>query len=259
VLGYSVTGPATAPVLVLGGSLGTSREMWRPQLPALTDRFRVLRYDHPGHGGTPTPSGRYSIERLVRDVLTLLDHLGVERCHYAGLSLGGMVGMGLAASAPDRVDRLALLCTSAYLPPADAWHQRAAQVRAHGMGSLTAAVTARWFTPRFRATAPDQVATLLAAFTETAPEGYAACCEAIADLDLRAHLPRITAATLVIAGADDPATPPTHAEVIADTIPGARMIVLPGAAHLASVEQAPAVTRLLVDHFDPGSSDDRSL
>jgi 3-oxoadipate enol-lactonase len=253
-LGYDLTGPPTAPVVVLGASLGTTRAMWRPQLPALTAHFRVLRYDHRGHGSSPAPPGPYRVEQLGADVVELLDHLGIARCHYIGLSLGGMVGMWLAATAPDRVDRLGLLCTAAYLPPAVGWLERARQVRAAGMASVAGTVTERWFTPAFRTTAPGVVAAAVAEFSEIPADGYAACCEALAAMDLRPLLPRIVAPTLVIAGADDRATPPRYAETIAAAVPHARLAVLADAAHLASVEQPAVVNRLLLAHLPPGGN-----
>lgn len=248
-LAYDLTGPPDAPVLVLGGSLGTTRAMWQPQLDALTTGFRVLRYDHLGHGESPVPPGPYRVEELGRHVLRLLDQLDLARVRYAGLSLGGMVGMWLAAHHPERVDRLGLLCTSAYLPPAEGWLLRARTVRAEGTASVADAVVARWFTPRFAERQPKVVQRLKATFGTLPAEGYAGCCEAIAALDLRPVLPRITAPTLVIAGADDPATPPAHGQAIADAVPGARIEVLPGAAHLASVERPDAVNDLLLEHF----------
>lgn len=247
-----MTGPAGAPVLVLGSSLGTSAEMWRPQIGPLTERFRVVCVEHPGHGAALPPAIRAEnrIDLLGARLLNVLDGLGVDRFSYAGLSLGGMLGMWLAASVPERVDRLALLCTSAYLPPAHGWRDRAATVRARGTAAIADAVVARWFTPAFAAARPAVVAAHRTMLTDTSAEGYAACCEAIAGLDLRADLPRITAATLVIAGADDPATPVEHARGIVDAVPGARLAVLADAAHLANVEQPQRVTRLLLEHLE---------
>lgn len=241
------SGPPGAPVLLLGGSLGSNLDMWRPQLPALAD-LRVVRFDHRGHGASPAPPGPYRIDDLGRDVLALLDRLGIARASYCGLSLGGMVGMWLAANAPDRIERLVLICTAAHLPPADGWAARAEQVRSAGMGSIADAVLGRWFTPRFRAALPAKVAPYRAMIAACPAEGYAGCCEAIGGMDLRDDLPRITAPTLVIAGADDPATPPEHGERIHAGIAGSRLVVLPGAAHLANVEQAAAIGQLIKDH-----------
>ena len=240
-------GPAGAPVLVLGSSLGTTADMWRPQLDALAERFRVVRYDHRGHGGSPAPPGPYRLDDLGADVLGLLDHLGHERVHLGGLSLGGMVAMWVAAHASQRVDRLVLVCTSARFGPPSFWAQRAAAVRAGGLPAVADAVVDRWFTPAFAAAHPEIVGWARGMLTSCAPEGYAACCGAIETMDLEPVLGKITAPTLVIAGADDPATPPEHAERIAAGIPDARTAVVPDAAHLANVQQPAAVTRLLLD------------
>jgi 3-oxoadipate enol-lactonase len=249
VLAFEASGPADAPVVVLGGSLGTTGAMWAPQVAALSGEFRVVAFDHRGHGASPAPPGPCAIDDLGKDVLALLDRLGVDRVHYAGLSLGGMVGMWLAAHAPERVDRLALLCTAAHLPPASGWHQRAATIRADGMAAIADAVVARWFTPGFR---PDVVASFTEMLVAIDPEGYAGCCEAIASMDLRPVLGSVSAPTLVIAGADDPATPPALAKTIVEGVRGAELVVLPDAAHLASVEQAGAVSALLQRHFTAG-------
>ncbi|WP_244253537.1 3-oxoadipate enol-lactonase [Micromonospora antibiotica] len=252
-LHLTVDGPAAAPVLLLGGSLGTAAAMWQPQVPALAERFRVIRYDHLGHGRSAVPAGPYTLDLLGREVLRTLDRLDVPWVHYAGLSLGGMVGMWLAAHAPDRVRRLALLCTSAWLGPAGPWRERAATVRAGGLPAIADAVVARWFTPAFATARPDVVAAHRAMLTATSPAGYAACCEAIAAMDLRPDLGRIVTPTLVVAGADDPATPVAHAREIVGRVPGARLVVLDAAAHLANVEQPARVGRLLREHFEePG-------
>jgi 3-oxoadipate enol-lactonase len=245
-LHHAVDGPEAGPPLVLGGSLGTGLEMWRPQLPALAARHRVVRYDHRGHGGSPVPPGPYALDDLGRDVLRLLDRLGCSTVDYAGLSLGGMVGMWLAAHAPERIGRLALLCTAAHLPPEVGYRQRAALVRARGMAGVVEPVLARWFTPAFPPAEREPYRAMLAG---TPPEGYAGCCEAIAGMDLRPVLSKITAPTLVVAAADDPAIPPRYAGQIAGSIAGGRLVVLDHSAHLANVEQADAVNELLLAWF----------
>lgn len=250
-LAASMEGPDGAPVLVLGNSLGTTRACWQPQVPALARHFRVLRYEHRGHGPpgaqSPAPPGPYSIADLGRDVLALLDEHGVGRVLYCGVSLGGMVGMWLAANAPDRIGALGLSCTSAYL--AAGYAQRAVTVRAEGTGSIAAQVVTRWFTPAFRAASPQVAEAFLAGLAGTADEGYAGCCEAIDGMDLRPSLGSIAAPTLVIAGAEDPATPPPHGAAIASAIPGARLRVIRGASHLANVSAAAEVTALLLAHL----------
>ena len=245
----SLDGPDGAPVLVLGNSLGTARSMWDPQKTALARRFRLLRYEWPGHGGSAAAPGPYSIAALGAGVLSLLDAHGIEQAAYCGLSLGGMVGMWLAAHHPGRISVLGLLCTSAYLPPSTMWHERAAKVRAAGMASISSQVTARWFTPAFAAREPGVPGALRAEFERCDPEGYAGCCEAIGAMDLRPALGSITAPTLVIAGAEDPATRPWHGAVIASGIPNSRLKVIRGASHLANVAAAGEVTAALLGHL----------
>jgi len=239
---HRLDGPPGAPLLILSSSLGTSGELWRPQLAALAGARRVLRYDHRGHGGSPVPLGPYRIADLGRDLLALLDVVGVARADVAGLSLGGMVAMWVAAHAPDRVRRLALLCTSANFGPPEPWLERAATVRAAGTAAVADAVVARWFTPAFREREPGTVAWARNMLIDTPAEGYAACCEAIAGLELAPELDRITAPTLVVAGADDPAAPPDAAQSVAAGIAGSRLEVVDG-VHLLNVERPAAVTR----------------
>jgi len=249
-LSASLVGTAGAPVLVLGNSLGTTGELWRPQLAALGARFRLLRYEHRGHGGSPAPPGPYTIADLGSDVLGLLDEFDIQAAYYCGVSLGGMVGMWLAANAPSRIEAVALCSTSAYLPPAQMWTDRAALVRSAGMAAISGQVVGRWFTPAFTARHPGTPARFVTTLDErVVPEGYAGCCEAVAAMDLRPMLGSVKARTLVIAGADDPATPPWHGAVIAAAIPGARLYVIRGAAHLANVSQAAEVTAALLAHL----------
>jgi 3-oxoadipate enol-lactonase len=248
-LSYTAAGPDDAPVVVLSNSLGSTRAMWDPQVPALAERYRVITYDTRGHGKSPVPSGPYSLDDLVDDLVALLDELGAERVHLAGLSLGGMTGMRLAAREPGRLDRLALLCTSAHIG-SGAYGDRATLVRAEGAGAVAAAVVERWFTPDFREREPELVALMQAMIASTPDEGYAACCEAIDAMDLRSDLPRITTPTLVISGWQDPATPPEHQRAIADAIPGAELLTVSPGAHLSNIEQALQVTGALLGHFD---------
>lgn len=248
-LSARLDGPTDAPVLLLGSSLGTTGAMWEPQLAALAAAFRVVRYDHRGHGGSPVPAGPYTVGELADDVLALADRLGADTFCYAGLSLGGMVGMELAARAPERVDRLVLLCTSALLGPAQSWTARADAVRRGGTAAVADTVVARWFHPDFVAAHPDLLVGYRAMLASTPTEGYAGCCEAIRDMDLTDRLGAVRAPTLVLAGADDPATPPAHGAAIAEGIPGARLVVVDGAAHLANVEQPDRVAELMLAHL----------
>jgi len=243
VIHHEVTGDG--PSVLLGGSLGATLEMWDAQLP-LAERFRLVRYDHRGHGRSPAPRGPYEIADLAGDVLALAE----GRAHYVGLSIGAMVGMWLAANAPDRIDRLVLICTSARMGPPSIWQERAATVLAAGSTEPIAdAVVDRWLTPAFAAAHPEQRVRLRAMLTAADPQGYAACCGAIERMDLHPVLPRITAATLVISGAEDLATPVEHQRLIAQAIPGARHEIVPSAAHVAAVEQPDAINRLIEEHL----------
>jgi 3-oxoadipate enol-lactonase len=249
-LHHRVDGPPDAAPLLMAGSLGTGLAMWEPQLPVLSAARRVIRFDHRGHGASPVVPGPYAIADLGGDVLALMDRLGVDRAAYCGLSIGGMVGQWLAINAPERIAELILICTAAFLPPPEGWLDRAATVRAAGTPAVVAdAVVRRWFTAPYAEGHPEVVARHREMIAATSPEGYAGCCEAIAGLDLRAGLGAIGSPTLVIAGAQDPSIPADHGRAIATAVPGARLVVLDPAAHLASVERADAVTGLIVGHL----------
>ncbi|HEY6912803.1 MAG TPA: 3-oxoadipate enol-lactonase [Myxococcales bacterium] len=229
-------GPEKAPVLVLSNSLGTALEMWDPQMPALTGRFRVLRYDTRGHGRSDVPPGAYTIAELGKDVLALLDETGVERASFCGLSMGGMIGMWLGTNAPGRIERLVLCNTSAQMiGTPELWQQRITLARTRGMTALAEGVIERWFTPEFRARDPEAVEKVRKMLLATPGEGYAACCAAIRDQDQLDSISAVRAPTLVIAGSRDPATPPDHGRAIASRIRGARFVELP-AAHLSNIE-----------------------
>ena len=233
--------------VVLAGSLGSDLRMWDPQVPHLVAAgFQVIRYDHRGHGQSPAPAGPYTLAELASDLLALLDRLALTRVSLVGLSLGGMVGMWLAQHAPERLDRLVLCCTSASLGPASMWQERAETVRTQGMSALADAAVQRWVTPGYEN--PGWLRDMVASHSG---EGYASCCTAIETMSIVDDLSTITAPTLVIAGAEDPATPPEHAERIAAAVPGARLVIVPGAAHLGNVEQPTAFTGLIIDHLRP--------
>jgi 3-oxoadipate enol-lactonase len=242
---HTLEGPDDAPAIVFSNSLGTTGLMWDAQAAALSDRFRVLRYGTRGHGGTPATPGPYTVEELAGDVIALLDRLELERVSFCGLSIGGMTGMWLGTNVPERIERLVICCTAMQLPPAEMWIERAAQVRAEGMRSVVDATIERWFTPAFPENRPEVVERIRSSFLETDPEGYAGCCEALAEFDMRGRLGPITASTLVIAGDDDPVGTPERAAAMAEEIEGSRLVILPQARHLAAVEQADAVTREL--------------
>lgn len=227
------------PVLVLPSSLGTTAELWDANVSLWPDAFRPLPYDQ---------RGRTSVAELGTDLLALLDEHGLERVSVCGLSLGGATAMWVAARAPERVDRLVLACTSARFGEPEQWLERAAIVRKQGPERIADGIVARWFTP---AAPRDLAARFRQMLVDTPRETYAACCEALARWDFRERLAEITAPTLVIAAAEDPATPHDHAELIARGIPNATFVVLPDAAHLANVEQPEAFSRLVTEHLAP--------
>jgi 3-oxoadipate enol-lactonase len=226
--------------VVLCGSLGATHAMWEAQTAVLSDRFRVVAVDHPGHCDEPLAEIR-DVSDLAERVLARID----GRFSFAGVSLGGAIGMRLALDAPERIQRLALLCTSARFGPPEMWRERAALVRAEGLVPLVDTVLERWFTPPFA-----DLRRYREMFLSTEPEGYARCCDALAHWDVRDELGRIAVPTLVVSGADDPSTPPAeHGAVIAAGIPGARHEIVPAARHLANVQHADEVNRLLVEHL----------
>jgi 3-oxoadipate enol-lactonase len=246
---HSLEGPEGAPVVVFSNSLGTTGAMWDAEAAALSDSFRVLRYDTRGHGETPAAPGPYTVNDLGGDVLALLDRLDLERVSFCGLSIGGMTGMWLGVHAPERIERLVICCTGVQLPTAEMWNERAALVRERGMGAVIDATMERWFTPAFPERSPEVVERIREIFLTTDPEGYAGCCEALAEFDMRGQLGAITAPTLVIAGEDDPVGTPERAAAIGEEIEGSRVVILPDARHLAAVEQADAVTHELEQHL----------
>jgi len=230
-----IEGPERAPILMLSNSLGTDLHMWDPQVGPFSGHFRLLRYDRRGHGQSGVPKGPYSMERLGRDVLAILDGLGIARVNWCGLSMGGMVGQWLGANAPGRIDKLILSNTSAYYADKAIWDGRIKLVRDQGLGRIVDATMERWFTADFRARAPQAVAKVREMFLATDIEGYIGCGEAIRDMDHRPLLPKISAPTLVIAGRYDQGTPLQANQYISDHIPGAKIAVLE-AAHLSNVE-----------------------
>jgi 3-oxoadipate enol-lactonase len=230
-------------VVVLSGSLGSSLAMWDPQMPALADRFRVLRYDHPGHGRSPLSEDR-TVAALAAQLLGLLDDLGLAQVSFCGLSLGGAVGMRVALDAPHRIGRLVLCSTSARFATPEFWDRRVAAVRSGGVEAIADEVLDRWFTPGF----PD-VRRYRNMLVSTPAEGYARCCEVVRDWDVRGALGAVRAPTLAIAGVDDPSTPPGELKAIVTEIPGSRLSVLDG-RHLVNVEQADPFNDALLAHLE---------
>jgi len=243
---YQFDGEEGRPVLLLSNSLGTTLEMWDPQIPALAERFRVLRYDSRGHGRSDAPHGPYTIERLGRDAVELLDALNIPRVAFCGLSKGVMVGMWLGVNAPDRIERLVLANTSSFIGSPEVWNTRIATVQKDGMNAIVPGVIERWFTKDFQQAAPAAVDRIADMLRGIPPGGYTACCAAVRDMDQRGAISAIRAPTLVIAGTQDAATPPEQSQLMADTIPGARLVPV-DAAHLSDIEQADFFTRVLID------------
>jgi 3-oxoadipate enol-lactonase len=229
------------PVLVFSNSLGTNLSMWDAQAAKLKPHFRILCYDTRGQGQSSITSGDYSIDQLARDVLGLLDSLRLDRVHFCGLSMGGLIGMWLAVHAPDRIDRLLLCNTAARIGTEEMWNARIATVRKNGMKPVAAAVVERWFTAQFRESSGEKVAPVQQMLQNSHPEGYVGCCAAIRDMDQRETVAQINAPTLVIYGDRDPAIPVSEAQFLTDRISGAVKVEL-AAAHLSNIEQAAAFT-----------------
>jgi len=248
-LHHRVDGDPTAPAVVLGPAVGLALGLWEPQVDALAEHWRVIRFDTRGHGDSPVPAGPYSVPELANDVLALADELGVDQFAYCGVSLGGAIGQQLAATEPDRIRSLVLCCTAAYFCEHTDWREREQRVRAEGTEWLLEPSRERWFTAAFREREPAQVERMLNLLRETPPEGYAGCCAALAEFDSRGWLDKIVAQTLVVGGAHDPATPPELSEELAAGIDGAELHLVREAAHLANVEQAGEVTSAIVQHL----------
>ncbi|MFI5879849.1 3-oxoadipate enol-lactonase [Streptomyces sp. NPDC051554] len=248
-LNFRAEGPDSAPPLLLGPSLGTSYALWDKVAPELSVTHRVIRWDLPGHGGSaPGLIGPgATVGDLAGLVLALADSLGIEQFAYTGVSLGGAVGLHLAVHHPERIASLAVICSSAHFNGSKPWEERAARVRSEGVDWLVESADSRWFTPGF--TVPELVADQGAAD----PAAYAACCDALAAYDLRERLPEISARTLVIAGREDPATPPAHLREIADAVAGSALVEIPGASHLAPAQCPEAVLTALRAHLGGGT------
>ncbi|MFK0298786.1 3-oxoadipate enol-lactonase [Brevundimonas sp. NPDC090276] len=250
-IAWRFDGPDDAPVLLLSNSLGTTMEMWAPQMAAFTRRFRVLRYDSRGHGQSDSPAGAYSMDRLGRDAVLLLDAVGVERADFCGLSKGGMVGQWLGVRAPERIGKLILANTSAYMGPPSGWQGRIEGVLRDGMAPLAEASIARWFTSSFPMREQNAVSPIREMLLGCDPSGYAGCCAAIRDMDLRPTAPLIAASTLVIAGSQDPSTSVEDGRWLADAVHQGELAVL-DAAHLSNVETPSVFSETVLGFLDAG-------
>lgn len=249
-LHYREEGNPQGPPVLLAPSLGTTMAMWDELAAALRERYRVIRIDTRGHGGSPVPDGPYTTAELAGDVLALADRLGIERFAMVGLSLGGAIAQTLALHAPERLDAMLLCCTGPSFGDPENWRQRAASVRADGMGQLVDPTRERWFTPEFPRTNPERAEELLEQIATTPPEGYAACCEALATFDVTDQLERIVVPTRVIIGADDAVSPPSVGRALRDGIPGADIVVIDDAAHIANVAQPETFNTAVLEHLE---------
>ena len=248
-LAHRVEGPDTAPAVFLSPSLGTTWEMWDPLAAALSSSYRVVRFDTRGHGRSPVPTGPYSVADLASDVVALADVVGIDTFGFVGLSLGGAIGQELAVSHPDRVAAAVLACTVPAFGDPATWTERASQVRTTGMDSLAEPTRGRWFTDEFRAANPDVVERHISMLTGTDPEGYASCCEALSRFDRWGSLADITVPVRVVAGAEDPVASVPACTKMASTIPGADLVVIEGASHIANAAQPDAFRTAVLEHL----------
>lgn len=251
-LNCRLDGPSDGPVLVFSNSLATSMAMWDDQVSRLHDRYRILRYDNRGHGGSKATPGPYTLDLLARDVVGLLDELAIDRVFFCGLSMGGMIGQWLGINAPERVSRLVLSNTACFFPNKEMWRDRIEMAETDGIPAIAEASIKRWFTPEYvaRAESSATIDRVRRFINETDREGYLASCVAIRDMDFRDQLERIETPTLVIIGEKDPATIPEYGEVIARGIKGARSVVIPDAAHLSNIQQADKFTQILIEFLE---------
>jgi 3-oxoadipate enol-lactonase / 4-carboxymuconolactone decarboxylase len=243
---YDMTGPQDAPPLLFSNSLGTTLEMWDEVVCGLAPFYCCIRYDTRGHGRSEVLDRPLSIDDLASDAAGLLDALGIARAHVIGLSIGGMTAQALAVAKPEKVASLTLMATSAFLPPASLWEERAQTVLKNGTAAVADATMERWFTKAFREAAPHRVERMRTTLLAISGVGYAACCRAIRDMDLRPRIGAISAPTLIVAGQDDPSTPPAMSEELKERIAGSELVVLSPAAHLLAIERADAVVPRLL-------------
>lgn len=248
-LHYQLDGPVDAPVLVLSNSLGTDLNMWDIQMAAFTEHFRVLRFDTRGHGKSLVTEGPYSIEQLGHDVIALLDALDIQRVHFCGLSMGGLIGQWLGINAGARLQRLVVCNTAAKIGTPEVWNPRIEMVLRDGTAAMVAlrdASIARWFTADFAAANPHQAQQITDMLAATSPQGYAANCAAVRDADFRAQLASIKVPTLVIAGTEDAVTPPAGGHFIQNQVKGAEYVEF-YAAHLSNVQAGAAFSERVVE------------
>jgi 3-oxoadipate enol-lactonase len=248
-LHYRLSGPAGAPALVVANSLGTDARIWDGVIERLSARYRILSYDKRGHGLSDVVEGEYTLDQHLDDVLGLMDHVGIDRAGFAGVSIGGLIGQGLALRAPERFVGFALCNTAAKVGDAAFWAQRMGAVRADGTAAIADGIMERWFSPGFHRERPDELAGWRNMFLASNRQGYAATCATLRDTDLTADISAISLPTLVVAGSEDRATPVELVRGCADAIPGARFVIIDGVGHIPSIEQPEVLSSMLGDFF----------
>ena len=243
-------GAPGGPAVLLGASLGTTHRLWDALAADLARDFRVVRFDTRGHGGSPAPATSYTLEELAADVVALADRLGIERFAYAGISLGGAIGQRLGIDHGERLTALALCSTAPVFGSPQMWEERSETVRIQGTGALVDATAERWFTPEFRVGHPDEVAWVMDMLRATPDEGYAGCCDALARFDATDELPAVRVPTLVVAGAEDPTSPPSVGQEMVAAIPEAELVVIEDAAHISNVARPEAFNAAIRAHLE---------
>jgi 3-oxoadipate enol-lactonase len=247
---YRLDGPEDGPVVMFSNSLMSNYSMWDGQMTALTDKYRVLRYDQRGHGGTETSPGPYTIELLAEDAAALLDVLGIDAVHLIGLSMGGFTAQMLATLHPEKVKSLCLCDTACIMGPKSLWNERIDNARSGGIEALVAGTLERWFTPPFHTTGADQLEVVREMILGTGVEGYIACAEAIRDMDICGNLAKISAPTLVLVGESDPACTVEAAETLHNGIARSELVIISDAAHLPNIEQRSRFNEIVVGFLD---------
>jgi len=249
-INYRLDGPEDGPVVMLSNSLMSNYTMWDDQMEVLTHKYRVLRYDQRGHGGTETTPGPYTIRLLTDDASALIDALGIDAVHFVGLSMGGFSAQMLAVAYPEKVLSLSLCDTACIMPPVSLWNERIETARSQGIEALMPGTLERWFTPPFHQTGVEQLDKVREMILGTGADGYIACAEAIRDMSMCDDLAKITAPTLVLVGESDPACPVSSAEVLHAGIKGSKLAVIPQSAHLPNIEQTALFNEILVSFLD---------
>ena len=251
-INYELSGNENGPVVMMSHSLGSSSVMWEPQLKALEDRYQLLRFDTRGHGKSDVPRSPYTLDQLAGDAIALLDTLQIDKVHFVGLSMGGMIAQCLALKHMDRLVSLALCDTAAVIPDEaqPIWQERIDTTRKKGMAAGVDETMQRWFTEPYLSQSPPEVEIIRTQFLKTPAEGFIGCSEAIRRLNYLKQLAAIKLPVLIIVGEDDPGTPVSAAEAIHSRIETSELVIIPSAAHLSNIEQSDAFNRALVGFLD---------